>query len=62
MSDFLDWASDVAISMPVPPSGPVLAELGGFGFTLGGIAHNLTEGDVDALGTPFFAPEGINPR
>lgn len=57
------WASDVAISQPSgPPSDrPVLVDFGGLGFTTGGIAHNITEAEREALFTPFFAPQGMPP-
>lgn len=57
------WASDVPVSMPQPysPDMPVLVNLGGFGFTEGGIAHYLSQADADEMATPFFAPEGIAP-
>ncbi len=57
------WASDVKVSMPKPVDAkqPVLVDLGGFGFTAGGLTHNLTDSDVDYLSTPFFAPEGVLP-
>lgn len=54
------WASDVPVSKPVPPDPdqPVLVDLGGFGYTTGGISHNLTDGDLEAIFTPLYAPEG----
>lgn len=54
-----DWSSDVEVSQPIPPEGrEVLVDLGGFGFTSGGIAHNLTEAEREAIFTPTYAPEG----
>ena len=32
-----------------------------FGFTAGGLAHNLSEADVEFLSTPFFSPDGVVP-
>lgn len=57
------WASDVKVSMPqgVDANKPVLVDLGGFGFTAGGLAHNLSEADVEFLSTPFFSPDGVVP-
>lgn len=55
------WGSDTPISMPEPldPAQPILADLsGGFGFTSGGIAHDLGESDLEALMHPHFSPEG----
>lgn len=58
------WASDVPVSMPQPyrPDMPVLVDMGGFGFTEGGIAHNLSAADAEAMALPFFAPDGASPR
>ncbi len=63
MSD-TSWASDVPVSMPVPyrPDEPVVVDMGGFGFTLGGVAHNISEADVEEWMTPVFAPEGEWPK
>lgn len=59
----IGWASDVKISMPVPPKvdQPVLIDLGGFGFTAGGLAHNVSKADVEEIFTPFFTPDGNVP-
>lgn len=59
----IDWASDVPISMPEPPSTktPVLVDMGGYGFTVLGLTHNLTTADVEELSTPFFSPDGAQP-
>ena len=58
MSD--TWSSDAIISMPEPPASdqPVLVDLEGFGFTSGGICHNLTEADHEKLMAPHWAPAG----
>ena len=55
------WSADVAISRPVPYSEaqPVLVDMGGFGFTTGGIAVNLSEDEEDAAFGPYFAPQGV---
>lgn len=56
------WGSDVPISMPVPPEDrPVLVDFGGFGFSTGGITHNITAADREEMFTPFFKPPG-NPE
>jgi hypothetical protein len=57
------WASDVQVSQPSgPPSDrPILVDFGGFGFTTGGVAHNLTEAEREAIFTPFFSPQGLPP-
>jgi hypothetical protein len=51
------WASDVPISMPVPPTLPVLLDFDGFGFTTGGIAHAITNDDVESLVRFSYVPE-----
>jgi len=45
------WRSDAGVSRPTPPppSRPVLVDFGGFGFTAGGIAPNLSEADMESL-------------
>lgn len=59
----IDWACDVKISMPEPPPSntPVLIDMGGFGFTVNGLTHNLSVADVEDLSVPFFAPDGKTP-
>jgi hypothetical protein len=53
------WGTDTPISMPEPPTDrPVVVDMGGFGFTTGGITHNLTEEDREETFSPFFSPEG----
>lgn len=52
------WATDTLISRPEPPSDPVLKDFDGFGFTMNGIVHNLTESEIEDMITPTFAPEG----
>ncbi|MDX1409163.1 MAG: hypothetical protein R3330_13545, partial [Saprospiraceae bacterium] len=54
------WAADTDISQPVPPDDetPVLVDFQGFGFTMNGIAHNLSEADAEDLFYPSYAPEG----
>lgn len=56
------WSTDTFISQPLPASKemPVLVSFGGFGFTSGGIAHDVTEAQVEEIFTPMFAPEGFN--
>jgi hypothetical protein len=51
------WGSDVPISMPEPPTRPIMVDFGGFGMTTGGITHKITDSDIEELFTPFFAPE-----
>lgn len=54
----LPWGADVPISMPQPldRDTTVLATMGGFCFTTGGIAHNFTSSDLDVYLTPTFRP------
>lgn len=51
------WATDVPISMPVPPQQPIAVLMDGFAFTEGGMAHDITEETYLRLSTPDFAPE-----
>lgn len=55
------WATDTAVSRPEPmdPDAPVVVNFGGIGFTTGGMAHNLTQADVEDIFTPYYAPEGF---
>lgn len=54
------WSCDVPVSRPVPPDDdqPVMVDFGGFGFTTGGIVHNLTSVDVERIFIPTYAPAG----
>lgn len=54
------WATDTPISFPEPAPNdvPVLTDFQGFGFSMNGLVHNLTQADVDEMTTPMFAPEG----
>lgn len=52
------WACDAPISMPTPPKRPIMVSFdGGFGFTTGGIAHDMSQAQKEELATPFFAPD-----
>ena len=55
-----DWGSDTPISLPTAPTAalPMLVDLGGsgFGFTAGGICHNITADQLEDLSIPTFAP------
>lgn len=58
------WASDVPISMPVPPSSdlPGIVPLGdGFTMTMGGIYHALDINAFEEYVTPTYAPVMIDP-
>jgi len=50
------WIADTAPSMPVPPSRPVVVDLGGFCFTTGGIAVRVTPAQVGDLVTNLSWP------
>lgn len=54
------WASDTPVSVPKPPPSdvPVVVDFGGFGFSMNGMVHNLTQPDLDEMTTPAYAPEG----
>jgi len=40
------------------PKQPVLVDLGGFGMTALGLAHALSNSDLEEIFTPTYAPEG----
>jgi hypothetical protein len=52
------WGTDVPISMPEPMNQdqPIYVDMGGFGMTTGGIAHNFTTADLEVYTTPTFLP------
>jgi hypothetical protein len=51
------WLTDTIPSLPNPPPRPIVVSLGGFVFTTGGIAHNVTSVDkeeiIAAINKPF---------
>lgn len=52
------WMSDTVPSLPNPPDRPPQIGLGtGFVFTTGGLAHNVTQADVQELIASLFSPE-----
>lgn len=53
------WGADTIISMPMPlkKNQPALIDMGGFAFTEGGIAHNITASDVEVYISPPFRPQ-----
>jgi len=53
------FATDGPISLPVPPTRPVLVDFGGFGFTTGGLAHNITTATIEDIFANFFQPPGV---
>lgn len=52
------WGADTIVSMPVPlrRRQESLKDMGGFTFTETGIAHNITEADVEVYLSPTFRP------
>lgn len=57
MSDMM-WGSDVQPSSPVAPARPRLIAFGGFCFTDGGIAHDLSPSEEEDFRRPPIAPYG----
>ena len=52
------WGSDTEVSLPEPMTSDPLVDMGGFCFTIYGIAHHFTETDREVYLDPTFAPEG----
>ena len=52
------WSSDGEVSQPLPPEDGrrILVDFGGFAFTSGGICHNISEEEREAIFQPTFAP------
>jgi hypothetical protein len=52
------WGTDTPISMPsaLRPDQTVYVDMGGFAFTEHGIAHNVTEADLEVFTTPTYLP------
>jgi hypothetical protein len=52
------WGADTPISMPVAPDDlqPCRVDLGGFGFTTGGLCHAITDSEREEVMAPYFAP------
>jgi hypothetical protein len=50
------WGSDTPPSTPVAPTRQRLVSFGGFCFTDGGIAHDISAEEADAFRTPPIAP------
>jgi hypothetical protein len=51
------WGADVPISMPKPPADSVLVPMFGFGYTMYGLVHEMTENDYMAFRIPSGAPD-----
>lgn len=53
-----EWASNTRPSMPVPPRTARMVRMGGFVFTPNGLAHDLSEDDVERLiQSPYIPPD-----
>lgn len=51
------WSADVKVSMPKPiQQGDALVDMGGFAFTVNGLAHNITQSDLEEISSPTFSP------
>lgn len=55
------WATDTDVSLPTPPTSRLLADYGGFGFSEFGLAHAVTESEIDEMIWPTFAPSSYIP-
>lgn len=57
----VSWGADTDISIPEPlPAGrTVYVDMGGFAFTLRGLAHNFSESDRESYLIPTFAPDPL---
>lgn len=52
------WGADTIVSMPVPlkKAQQELVDMGGFTITQHGLAHSITESDVEDYISPTFRP------
>ncbi len=50
------WGSDVPVSMPVPPTRPVLLDFGGFGFCENGPCFAMNDMDLENMKFPAYGP------
>lgn len=55
------WASDVAVSMPLPPIQTPRQSMDGFVVTDGGLAHDISDADYERISLPTYSPEGRRP-
>lgn len=58
MTKRADWAGSIPPSLPDPISHPRMVVFGGFVFTDGGIAHDITEVEILEMQVPPYAPPG----
>lgn len=59
MSSPISWGADVPISMPAgrdPADDNIVDAGGGFVMTEFGLAHSLTQADIEVFSQPAFAP------
>jgi hypothetical protein len=53
----ISWGSDTDVSLPEPARHDPLIDMGGFCFTIRGLAHDFTETDREIFMIPTFAPD-----
>jgi hypothetical protein len=51
------WGSNVPVSMPDPPENPPQLDMGGMGMTAYGMAHVISQSDIDDILQPYFGPD-----
>lgn len=51
------WASDVKVSMPLPPKVPRQVPMFGFAFTEFGLAHDIDAASYAQISTPSYIPD-----
>lgn len=58
MTQPINWAADVKVSMPQPldDGDPGLVDMDGFTMTANGLRHNLSRADWARLSVPTLAP------
>jgi hypothetical protein len=54
-----DWAGDTSPSLPEANTKRIFVHFGGFVFTDGGMAHDISSDDVSRLRVPPYAPPDI---
>jgi hypothetical protein len=57
LSSGISWGADTDVSIPEPLHRRSLVDMGGFCFTIRGIAHDFTEADRETFLIPTFAPD-----
>jgi hypothetical protein len=57
----ISWGTDTEVSMPepLPANRQALIDMGGFSFTIRGIAHDFTETDREVFLMPTFSPDFV---